>query len=295
MGDASAHGYLSKPISRQYMSKIHYQDGMPTSMQWDPDASELGGACGADGEYEESTAEWDAWFEAAGVEVPVLLPGHEFEYNGHMKIDHGGQAWLQIACADAPALDLDWVLLERAPGDRNHHILPSSKSMYAWPFMSSAEQTPRYVVPHDFHCPSGRGVGRWLWKTGNSCIDANNIGNHKTEAFSFDEWCALVGHCVLDVCTDRSYPAPGGGGRIETFLSCFDFKTAAGPAPAPTPTPPTPAPVPAAPQCCYVAWGDETSCGNYPGPAGQGLCNNDFSRHCTLASDCESGVVTFTV
>merc|ERR1712062_753568 len=240
---------------------------------------------------------------------PVLSAGQEFEFSATITADHGGQTWLQIACAESIEEGLQWTLLERAADDRNHHSLPSSPHIYAWSQgTSGGTTTARFVVPHGFSCPSGRGVGRYVWKTGNSCTDSGNVGARSTETFSRDEFCAIVsGWCPSECHAGGS--SPGGGGAIETFLSCFDFTTSAGPsppapmplptpAPMPLPTPvpspvpsplPTPAPTPSAlvPACCYVSWGDATTCGNFPGGAvGQGLCNTDFSKHCLTSGDC---------
>jgi hypothetical protein len=222
--------------------------------------------------------------------------------------------WLQVACADRIEEGLQWTLLERAQGDRHHHYLPSSPAIYAWSQgTSGGTTTARFAVPSGFSCPAGRGVGRYVWKTGNSCTDSKNIGAHSTEPFSRDEYCATVsGWCPTECSAGGS--SPGGGGAIETFLSCFDFTTSVGPTPtppvptprpaptptpAPTPAPPAPVPTPPSPRvpsCCYVAWGDETTCGNFPGaPAGRGLCNDDFSKRCVTAGDCENGATAFSV
>jgi len=288
------------------MSSIHYQAGMPTSVRIDPDASEYLGACGArlPGEYEESTSTWDKWYKAAGVEVPVLAPGQEIEFHALIVADHGGQSWLQVACADHIEEGLQWTLLERAQGDRNHHYMPSSPHIYAWSQMGIPNAFPkaRFVVPEDYSCPGGRGVGRYVWKTGNLCTDSKNLGVHSTEEFSRDEFCAIEPMCPPECHVGQS--VPGGGGAVETFMSCFDFTTGSGPtppapipvpsppAPTPVPTPPAPTPNPAVPVCCFVAYGDEATCQNYPGPVGSGLCNIDWSQQCITAADCEHASIT---
>jgi len=299
----SAHGYVTMPISRQEMSHSHYVDGMPSKRRYDPQSSEGSGACGAGSDYTESTRSWDAWYKAAGVSVPHLPAGKDFTFSGTLTADHGGQAWLQVACADSIAEGLPWTNLERAHGDRNHNFLPSSPRIYAWRLGQGGMMNSRWTMPSSFACPGGRGVGRWVWKTGNSCTDANNLGNHKTETFSRDEFCAIPGGWCPDLCRAGG-GSPGAGGAVETFLSCFDFTTGTGPtppvpipvptppAPTPVPTPPAPTPNPTVPACCWVAWGDETTCQNYPGPVGKGLCNIDWGQECITAADCEHASIT---
>merc|ERR1712061_573452 len=98
---------------------------------------------------------------------------------------------------------------------------------------ASPTQRMSYTVPSDFKCPTEMAVGRWLWKTGNSCNDFNNVGR-KTETFSRSSRTSQA-------------PACPPGTNPETFISCFDFKGtwASGPAPAPQATSaPQPAPAP---------------------------------------------------
>merc|ERR1719245_2284941 len=90
-----------------------------------------------------------------------------------------------------------------------------------------------FHVPASFSCPTDHAVGRWLWKTGNSCHDYNNFGR-PTETFLKEE-NELWNRPNLSACTKNP----------EQFISCFDFKVTA-PA-APTPAPPTAAPTPAPP------------------------------------------------
>merc|ERR1711972_628599 len=70
-----------------------------------------------------------------------------------------------------------------------------------------------YKVPSSFSCPTGVAVGRWLWKTGNSCNDYNNVGR-KTETLVRSEVAAVGSN--LDACASNP----------ETFISCFDFRLA---------------------------------------------------------------------
>merc|ERR1712173_416497 len=74
-----------------------------------------------------------------------------------------------------------------------------------------------HSIPKDFTCPSNHGVARWIWKTGNSCNDVNNVGR-KTETFSHDEYAKVVhdyqpGKWVNGACSSPP----------ETFISCMDF------------------------------------------------------------------------
>jgi hypothetical protein len=88
------------------------------------------------------------------------------------------------------------------------------------------------------------------------------------------------------------------GGELCARKDLHRCKVDTNPAPSPTPSP-TPTPTPVTPSCCFTAWGDETTCGKYPGgPSAQGLCNTDWKTTCVLASDCPKragGIVPFTV
>merc|ERR1719436_1505726 len=103
--------------------------------------------------------------------------------------------------------------------------------MYAWAF---GDVTPadgrakviisRWTVPANFLCSTGRAVGRWIWKVGNTCNDAGNLGIN-TETFSMDDYRAVVsnfrpGQHVQSQCANES---------PEQFLSCFVFSVEAGP------------------------------------------------------------------
>merc|ERR1719443_2873219 len=94
--------------------------------------------------------------------------------------------------------------------DRTMHFLPSNPNIFAWAVGSLRQAVTRWQVPADLSCPNGRAHGRWLWKTGNSCNDANNVGR-PSETFVLEEM-RLVGNRA-GLC--RSPP--------ETFISCFDF------------------------------------------------------------------------
>jgi hypothetical protein len=87
-------------------------------------------------------------------------------------------------------------------------------------------------VPESFSCagkPSQNVVGRWLWKTGNTCDDVHNIAR-STHNFSSADIAAVVQNFThtkpwIKPCVN----AP------ETFIACMDFKI--GPPPVPTPAP----------------------------------------------------------
>merc|ERR1712226_95575 len=146
-----------------------------------------------------------------------------------------------IACAELIDESVAWTFLERALGDRNHHFMPSNPTIYAWEQQKSGGITKaRYMVPASFSCPAGHAVGRWVWKTGNTCNDVNNIGR-KTETFKLEEYAAVIAPTqARDACTTPP----------EHFINCFDFKIVGdnlnpNPTPAPSSNPkpnPTPAP-----------------------------------------------------
>jgi len=278
---ASAHGYIYQPISLQYLTnllKVDWQAGMPESRRWEPGNARLapgqhplnaGDSCGigyagdvSDPIYAEGLPTWQKWFEGADIAVPKLAPGGEVEVRADLVADHGGQAWLQVACSDTISEDVDWILLERAPSDRGHHFMPSNPAIYAWAFGDvkaldgkKAVTTSRWLVPATFSCPTGRAVGRWIWKNANTCSDTDNVGID-TETFSMEEYRQVVssfrqGQNVQGRCADVTGESP------EQFLSCFVFAVESSvappsslPVPAPMPptpaaTAPTPAPLPA--------------------------------------------------
>jgi len=237
-------------------------------------------------------ATWLSWYDKAKVPVPKIAPGEEIELNITITADHGGQSWFMIACDDHIGEDVNWTYLERAMGDRDHHFMPSNPGIYAWATSEADsrmgdEIRARWVVPQNFTCPGGRVVGRWLWKTGSSCNDDNNIGR-PTEKFVMKEFQKVVD-------AFRS----GGWVKIrcdvppETFISCFDFQMAGvspGPTPPAPPSPPTPPPPPKTPLCCWSNWGDDTKCGTWTGPGAQ--CNTDITKKCTSNTQCPKSLVT---
>lgn len=236
------------------MAAHHYQGGMPSSLRYEPQSCNLGNPCGASGaDYTESPSVWESWYEQAKVSPPFFPPGGDVELHIQITADHGGQSWLMISCADEITESGPWTYLERAEGDRGHHFMPSNPGIYAWG-TDEAKKTmgdvlvATWTVPQEFSCPGGRGVGRWLWKTGNTCNDVNNRGRH-TESFKLDEFAAVVHAYDSDMYIQESC-----GSAPETFITCFDFTLHASPTPVPTPTPtpsPTPVPSPVPPGPCH--------------------------------------------
>jgi len=275
----AGHGWLVNPVSKielvQRMRDYqNWQEGMPEEFRYCPDCSANGnnGAghldtpaanCGASSEVTaRGLSTWQAWYDAGGVAVPVITPGSDFEVEVKLTADHGGEFWIQLACGTSVTTGSNWTILDRAANHRVHGALPSNPGIYAWPPQSSGGQvTTYYHVPSSFSCPGGQGIGRWVWKTGNTCNDANNIGR-ATETFKLDE---LPWSGVRDTC--------GPGQKPETFIACFDFKSPTQ-APTPTPTPPTPTPPPPTPtptpgctdnnaNCAY--WASNGECESNPG------------------------------
>lgn len=263
---------MTKPVSKNHMEARHWVKGMPEDFRYCPDCSANGNMigekedtpqamCGAhDAIHAQGLGTWGKWYKSAGVQVTTLVPGGELDLEVQLTADHGGQAWLQVACGDRIDDDVTWTLLERAPGDRDHHFMPGNPGVYAWRQQEYgyAKFHARYIVPSSFSCPSGMGVGRWVWKTGNTCLDENNLGR-STEPFDRADYEAVVGPRGIDTCEI----AP------EVFISCFDFQVgdeSDGPSPTSSPMPepepepeptlkPTPAPTPPPSGDCSKVWG----------------------------------------
>merc|ERR550525_49486 len=185
-------------------------------------------SCGAGGgeQYNQGLQLWQSWFEAAKISVPSIKPNTSLEVTVEFTADHGGQAWFKIACSDTLNENTNWLLLERALGDRSVNFMAGNPNICAWE-MGSGCRSISWWVPPTFSCPTGRAVGRWVWKVGNTCNDADNLGID-TETFSMEEWKSVTGNgspkCV------GSYP--------EHFVSCFVLRVdGAGLVPVPNPTP----------------------------------------------------------
>jgi len=268
---ADGHGWLVNPISKNdlnYRLAGNLPAGMPSDFRYCPHCCANGNnaaghvdtpaaSCGANSNvFAQGLDVWQKWYDAAGIDVPVLTPGSDFELTAEMDADHGGQAWFMIACGSEVSESLNWTLLERSSFDHSYRFLPSTPGIYAWPvrtYTTGGRWTANYHVPASFSCPGGEAVGRWLWKTGNTCNDYNNIGR-STQTFVPSENNAIG--------LTNSACAPGQ--KPETFISCVNFRVAGGsnpgPTPGPTPVNPTPTPAPTTPaptppatggRCCY--------------------------------------------
>jgi len=201
--------------------------GMPGDFQYCPHCCVAGGSCGS-GDTR-GTDVWQEWYDASGLAMPVLTPGSDMKISQLMNADHGGQVWVMAACGNEINEDLNWTFFERSDFDRDSNFMPSSPEIYGWiEDMNFVEYREWWVhVPSWFTCASGTAVGRWLWKTGNSCNDYNNAGM-KTTSFSADE-CAAANMCKsVGAC----------GASPETFISCIDWKIAGSSSPSPVPSPP---------------------------------------------------------
>jgi len=200
--------------------------GMPGDFQYCPHCCVAGGSCGS-GDTQ-GTQVWQQWYDASGLAMPELTPGSDMKISQLMNADHGGQVWVMAACGDEINEDLNWTFFERSEFDRDSNFMPSSPEIYGWiEDMNFVEYREWWVhVPSWFTCPRGTAVGRWLWKTGNSCNDYNNAGM-KTTSFSADE-CAAANMCKsVGACS----------GSPETFISCIDWKITGSSPPSPVPTP----------------------------------------------------------
>jgi len=211
--------------------------GMPQDFRHEPQSSANGNlyakqqdypgaSCGAiSAEYARGLDIWQKWYDAANLSVPILRPGSTIDVSARFTAEHMGQAWLQVACGTEITENVNWIMLPYSGGG----------NFYAWNTPSVTKRMS-YNVPSDFTCPTEMAVGRWLWKTGNSCNDLDNVGR-KTETFGPSSKLTMAPTCRP-------------GENAEQFISCFDFKgtwsTQPTPAPPPTPPPPpTPAPTPA--------------------------------------------------
>ena len=240
-----SHGWMRKPLTRLEMAYTHWVSGMPDDqLRWSPSASTGPNSCGAWGtDYMESKYKWQHFYNLAGLDVPVWAPGAEIDVkfqimgviiNGtepypRVSADHGGQAWVMVSCAENITEDGPWTFLERAPSDRNHHFMPSSPDIFAWPKDEIAEKhnsvgTSKWKMPADMLCPGGRGVARWLWKTGAGCNDDMNSNTKKTQPFVLSEFKAL--NDAFGIPTMPSCSSPDAKySEAEYFISCFDFST----------------------------------------------------------------------
>jgi len=277
----SAHGWVTSPVSKNELEYHHFQwhPEMPKDFQYEPQTSNHGngigqkiigdgfscGAANASTSYGLSL--WQQWYDAAGVTVPHITPGTDWVVNATLTIDHGGQAWMSIACADKITEANNWTLLERSQSDRTAHFMPSAPGAFAWApleyIKKGGKMSNTWAIPEDFSCPAGHGVARWVWKTGNSCNDVNNIGR-STEKFSNSDFAKVVKASTGQSWVNQPCKSPP-----ESFISCLDFTIGDGPTPPPgPPTPPGPPPPPAPctdpvkayGQCGGTTWSGSTCC-----------------------------------
>jgi len=238
----AGHGWLTNPVSKIELVQRardyqNWQEGMPEEFRYCPDCSANGNNaaghvdtpaanCGASSEVTaQGLSVWQKWYDAGGVPVPVMTPGSDFRVDVTLTADHGGEFWLMLSCATTVTQSTSWTILDRSAGHRDYAAVPSNPGIYAWPPQSSGgSATTHYHVPSSFSCPGGEGIGRWVWKTGNTCNDVNNIGR-PTETFKLEElpWSGVREPC-----------APGQ--KPETFIACFDFKINGSSTPTPAPT-----------------------------------------------------------
>merc|ERR1719461_2519996 len=182
-----------------------------------------------------------------------------------------------------------WLNLERSQSDRTHGYLPSNPEIYAW---RGGTRDVWYHVPSNFSCQhrQNRVIGRWVWKTGNSCNDMANKKGFGLTTFKRSEYLA-AGGSTLGQCA----------GPPEVFISCIDFLVndplptpvpTPQPTPVPTPAPPTPVPTPVptpAPPCTepyavygdldvYAAFTDVSAVEDTSSPSGSCACTGSRSR-----------------
>jgi len=279
----AGHGWVTHPMSKNEMASRlrnnhnNWPRGMPQEFRYGPDDCARRNVCGASSAASSRGLDvWQKWYDAAGLSVPVLTPGSDMRVDVTLTAEHGGQAWMMIACGVQFSENMNWTILERAQSDRSVGFLPSNPGIYTWTRGGGGSRY--WHVPSWFSCPSGEAVGRWVWKTGNSCNDYNNLGTARTESFSRSESNANGG-TRAETCTSTW----ASGGHPETFIACIDFRMngSGTPTPAPPPTPPpppTPAPVTPAPTPAPVVdCGSCTQC-----LASNGVCYAQAESWCRL-------------
>jgi len=270
----SAHGWVTSPVSKNEMEWHHFQyhPQMPSDFQYEPQTSNHGNGIGEKamgggyscGAQNASTTYglslWQQWYDAAALPVTHIKPGQDWVVNATLTIDHGGQAWMEIACADQVTEGANWTILQRSQSDREAHFMPSAPGAFAWApleyIKKGGKMSTVWSIPEDFSCPAGYGVARWLWKTGNSCNDVHNIGR-STEPFNNTDFSRVV-----EASTGQSWVNQPCTSPPETFISCLDFKIGNSPVPPPTPPAPAPctAPVREYGQCGGKTWSGSTCC-----------------------------------
>merc|ERR1712039_877040 len=184
-------GYVVTPMSknaltwkyRDWYDNPSYPSGMPEWFRYQPASCAEPGQCGSTSseaaKWDRGLDLWQKWYDAGGQSVPVLTPGSDMTVSPRITVEHGGQSWFQIACGSEISDETNWTFLDRAQSDRSAGYLPSNPGMYAW--SNGGGQSITYHVPSSFTCPNDQAVGRWIWKTGNTCNDFNNAGRWKTQ------------------------------------------------------------------------------------------------------------------
>merc|ERR1712086_412923 len=245
----SGHGWVTSPVSKNELEYHHFQwhPEMPKDFQYEPQTSNHGNgigqkiigdgfSCGAANETTSyGLSLWQQWYDAAGVAVPHITPGTDWVVNATLTIDHGGQAWMSIACADKIIEANNWTLLERSQSDRTAHFMPSAPGAFAW--------APLEYIKH-----GGKMSNSWAI----------------TEKFNNSDFAKVVKANTGQSWVNQPCKTPP-----ETFISCLDFTIGDGPTPPPgPPTPPTPPPPPAPctdpvkayGQCGGTTWSGSTCC-----------------------------------
>mmetsp|Transcript_142675 Transcript_142675/g.259411 ORF Transcript_142675/g.259411 Transcript_142675/m.259411 type:complete len:89 (+) Transcript_142675:2-268(+) len=74
-------------------------------------------------------------------------------------------------------------------------------------------------------CRGGRGVGRWLWKTGSMCNDNMNINTKKTQTFALSEFRVLNDAFAYKPTMPSCSSLEAKYSEAEYFITCFDFSS----------------------------------------------------------------------
>merc|ERR1719189_1382094 len=223
-----------------YQLKSNWPNGMAGGVfRYEPQSSAKGGPCGAGGGtggINKGLNVWQKYFDARNLNPYKLVPGGDVRVRAKFTANHGGQVWMQIQCLPDDGLfptKAGWINMERAMSDRSRGFLPSNPEIYAWKNTASKADV-YFTVPANFSCQhtQNRAIGRWLWKTGNSCNDFNNKKDFGSTTFKRSEYLA-AGGSSLGACDGPPAPPPPPPTPQPT------------PVPTPQPTPvPTPQPTP---------------------------------------------------
>ena len=163
--EVSGHGWVTSPVSKNEMAYHHYEYAhacararahahaharmharysMPDDFRYEPQTCNIGNGIGnmvmtggatCGGKNASSSKGlhlWQQWYDSRQVPVPRLVPGSDVVFNITLTIDHGGQAWMMLACAEDVEEGNDWLILPRAKSDRTSHFMPSAPGAIAW-------------------------------------------------------------------------------------------------------------------------------------------------------------------